>query len=260
MDALATFRRNISEVDRLVNFDKELLEIVTLQIEELHEQLKDRFGDERMNGGRALRIIRGIRDNETIRAKYVAIYNQAVVLLVSHLSSALGDLFRAAVLEKLQSADPGKLLEEEIKLTLGEMRERDWNLESAAADLLIAKHDFAFQDMASTVRAFKTFIGVMPARDATMNNIIAAQACRHVIVHAGGRISEKAVRQVSGAQPRTLKPLLNVDENIRFCAAEIEAIKADMLRFVEELAECILRGKASSAIHTDATVSSISGG
>lgn len=259
MDALETFRRNISEVDRLVNFDKELLQIVSLQIEDLHEKLKDRIGDERMNGGRALTIIRGIRDNETIRSKYVAIYNQAVVLLVSHLSSALGDLFRAAVLEKLQSADPGKLLEEEIKLTFGEMRERDWNLQSAAADLLIAKHDFAFQDMASTVRAFKTFIGVAPARDATMNNIIAAQACRHVIVHAGGRVSEKAVRQVSGAHPRTLRPLLNVDENIQFCAVEIEEVKVDMLRFVEELADSILRAKAQPANHAYEKVSSNSG-
>ena len=37
MDALETFRRNISEVDRLVNFDKELLQVVTLQIEEERE-------------------------------------------------------------------------------------------------------------------------------------------------------------------------------------------------------------------------------
>lgn len=73
MDALEAFRRNISEVDRLVNFDKELLQIVTLQIEELHDKLKERFGDERVNGGRALTIIRGIRGNETIRSKYVAI-------------------------------------------------------------------------------------------------------------------------------------------------------------------------------------------
>lgn len=249
MDALETFRRNISEVDRLVNFDKELLQIVTLQIEELHEKIKGHFVDDRLNGGRALTIIRGIRDNATIRAKYVAIYNQAVVLLVSHLSSALGDLFRAAVLEKLQSAEPGKLLEEEIKLTFGEMRDRDWNLQSAAADLLIAKYDFAFQDMASTVRAFKIFLGVELTRGETMNNIIAAQACRNVIVHAGGRVSEKAVRQVSKAYPRTLRTSFNVEESIQFSADEIEAVKADMLRFFGQLADGISQVAAQRSSH-----------
>ena len=250
MDALETFRRNISEVDRLVNFDKELLQLVTMQIENLHSSLKDRFADERINGGRALAIVKGIRDNESIKPKYVAIYNQAIVLLVSHLSSALGDLFRAAVLTKLQSDDPGKLLDEEIKLTFGEMREREWNMQSAAADLIIAKYDFTFQDMASTVRAFKNFIGVEPARDAIMNNIIAAQACRHVIVHAGGRISEKAVQQVSKANPRTFKTTLMVGENIQFSASEIEAVKSDMLQFVETLSIGI-----SQATQTPASMS-----
>ena len=102
-DALSSFHRNIAEVDKLVNFDKELLQIITLNIQSLHDHLKISNGDERFNGGRALTIINGIRDNETIRSKYTAIYNQAVVLLVSHFSSALGDLFRDAVSERLQS-------------------------------------------------------------------------------------------------------------------------------------------------------------
>lgn len=129
------------------------------------------------------------------------------------------------------------------------MREHEWNLQLVAADLLIAKHDFAFQDMASTVRAFEKFIGVAPKRDATMNNIIAAQACRHVIVHAGGRVSEKAVRQVFKAYPRTLRLSLNLNETIQFSAGEIETVKADMLSFVEQLADGIFRAMAPQAIH-----------
>jgi hypothetical protein len=238
-DALSSFHRNIAEVDKLVNFDKELLQIITLNIQSLHDHLKISNGDERFNGGRALTIINGIRDNETIRSKYTAIYNQAVVLLVSHFSSALGDLFRDAVSERLQSGDVEKLLAEDIKLTFGEMREHGWNLKAVAADLLIAKHDFTFQDMGSTVKAFKEFVGVVIERNEIMNNIIAAQACRHVIVHAGGRISEKAVRQVSGAKPRTLRNKLAVDELIQLTAPEIEAIKADMVVFVEKLAHDI---------------------
>jgi hypothetical protein len=244
-DAVSSFRRNIAEVDQLVNFDKELLQLVTQNIEILHEDLKTKFGDDRFNGGRVLTIIRGIRDNDTIKLKYVAIYNQAVVLLVSHLSSALHDLFHDAVLEKLLSNDPGKLLDEEIKLTFSAMREQDWNLKSAAPELLIKKYDFSFQDMKTTVSAFKDYAGVTITRDVTMNNIIAAQACRHVIVHAGGRVSEKAVRQVSSATDRTLRKTLVVDEFIKFTALEVDAVKADMLKFIEKLADDISKNISS---------------
>lgn len=200
-----------------------------------------------MNGARALTVIRGIRDNETIRSKYVVIYNQALVLLVSHLSSALGDLFRAAITERLESAEPGKLLEEEIKLTFGAMRDQKWNLRAAAADLLIAKHDFTFQDMRSTVDAFKKYANVTMVRDQTMNNIIAAQACRHVIVHAGGRVSVKAIYQVATASPRSFRPSLTVDEVIQISVQEISIVMADMLQFIEKLSGDISSAKSSPA-------------
>lgn len=58
-----------------MDFDKELLQIVTLAIEDLHGRLRVRHGDERMNGARVLAVIRGMRDNKTIRSKYAAIYN-----------------------------------------------------------------------------------------------------------------------------------------------------------------------------------------
>lgn len=239
MDTITTFRNNLAEVDRLVNFDKEVLQIVTLTIADLHQRLKGQFADERVNGGRALTVIRGIRDNASIRSKYAAVFNQAVVLLVSHLASALDDLFRDAVTAKLQSIDPGKLLDEEVKLSFADMREKDWNLKLAAADLLISKYDLSFQDMGSTVKAFKNYVGVIPVRNEVMNNIITAQACRHVIVHAGGRVSERAVRQVSNANPRTLRPTLRAGEILQFTAAEVEAVKADMLMFVENLGQSV---------------------
>lgn len=241
MSPIETFKSNLAEVDRLINFDRELLQVITLTVESLHEQLKNYHADERLNGSRALAVIRSIRDNDTIRSKYQAIYNQALVLLVSHFSSALGDLFRQAVSDRLNSADPGKLLEEEFKLTVADMNEREWNLSGAIPDLLIAKHDFTFQDMGATVRAFTTYTSLEPQRGETMNNIIVAQACRHTIVHAGGRVSEKTTRQVSKANPRTLRPTLAKGEQLSFQLSEVESVKLDMLRFIEELANSSAR-------------------
>jgi|GEM_PF-1328379 len=244
MDALSTFKSNVAEVDRLINFDKEVLQVVTMTMEDLHSRLRQKFADERLNGARALQVVKGIRNNETLRAKYQAIFNQAIVLLVSHFASALGEAFRSAVADHLESADAEKLFDEEIKLTVGEMRETDWNLKGSIADLLIAKHDFTFQDMASTVRAFKNFTSVLPVRDEVMNNIIMAQACRHVIVHAGGRIGEKMLKQVSGANPRTLKTTLIQGEVVNFSVEEVEAVKEDMLTFVERLSVSRSNGAA----------------
>lgn len=236
MNAIDTFKSNLAEVDRLINFDRELFGLVIHTVEGLHEQLKGHHADERLNGARALRVIRGIRDNESVREKYKTIYNQAVVLLVSHFASALGDLFGSAVSDRLASADPGKLLDEDFKLTVADLKERDWTLVGAVPDLLIAKYDFTFQDMGATVRAFSTYTNLTPPRGDVMNNIIAAQACRHVIVHAGGRVSERSVKQVAKAFPRTFRPALTPGEPLAITLAEVEAIKADMLAFVEALA------------------------
>lgn len=236
MSPIQTFKDNLVEVDRLVNFDREILGVVIHTLETLHQQLLPYHADERLNAGRALAFVKGIRNNDSVRAKYKAIYNQAAVLLISHFASALGELFRSAVTTRLNSDDPGKLLDEEFKLTVTDLRDRDWNLAGAVPDLLIAKHDYTFQDMGATVRAFTTYTDLRPERDEVTNNIIAAQACRHAIVHAGGRVSDKSARQVSKAFPRTFRPSLVPGEQLALSLAEVEAIKADMLTFIERLA------------------------
>lgn len=238
-EVLVRFKENLADVDRLVNFDKEVLQIVLINVRVLHQELKKTRSDERFNGGRLLTMIEGIRTNDSLKSKYSAIFNQALVLLVAHFSTALGDLFRHAVAHRLEVSKDINLMSEEIKITFSDMKDRDWNLKSTAADFLIAKYDFTFQDMASTVRAFEKYVGVRPSRDACMNNLISAQACRHVIAHAGGQISERAVKQVSGANPRTLREVLVVGELIHFSIDELNLVKAEMLKFMEALIEGI---------------------
>jgi hypothetical protein len=245
MNALITFKKNVADVDRLINFDKEVLQVAIQTMEELHKNLKDKFASDQMNGGRALTIIKGIRDNESLRSRYAAIFNQAVVLLVSHFASALGDLFRDAVSARLDLLDDGTLLSEEVKLTFSDIKDQDWNLRATAPDLLIAKYDFTFQDMQSTVRAFEKFAGITLQRDSIMNNIITAQACRHVIAHAGGKISERTIKQVLKAKPRTLKVELTIGESVQFEPKEIVLIMKDMTAFVENV---------SSKISTESSV------
>lgn len=232
-DAITSnFRANCEDVERLVDFDRELLQIVVLSLEDLHERLKHHHGSAQMNGGRVLEIVRGIRNNDSLRPRYATIFNQAVVLLVSHFASTLGEVFRTAVMESLDQGNNEDLLDEEIKLTFRDMKERSWNLKTAAADLLIAKKDFTFQDMQSTVRAFETYVGITLKKDQITNNIILGQAARHVIVHAGGIASERMVRQISKATPRTLKSEIVIGQPIQFSADEVIELKNEMLTYV----------------------------
>jgi hypothetical protein len=237
MTPLERFKLNVAEVEGLINFDREVLQVAISAVESLHNRLKDEFADERKNGQRALQLIKGIRDNDSVRGKYKAIYNQSVVLLVSHFASALGNVFREAVTSSLASQDSGKLLEEEFRLTVADLKERNWSLKEAIPDLLIAKYDFTFQDMKATGRAFQEYTKLTIPTGECMNNIIVTQACRHVIVHAGGSISDKTKRQVAKAFPRSLKIDLANQTNVSFELQEIDLIKNDMLQFIQLLTE-----------------------
>lgn len=240
-EILDGFQSNAEDVERLVNFDREVLQVVVSNLEELHERLKPHHGTDQMNGGRVLQIVQGIRQNDSLRLRYSVIFNQAIVLLVSHFASSLGDIFRTAIAHELDRTDNNALLDEDIKLTFREMKDRNWNLQSAAADLLIAKKDFTFQDMGSTARAFESYVGIKLERDAIVNNIILGQAARHVIVHAGAVTTDRMVKQVSGATPRSLKPVLRLGERIQFTSQEVSQLKHDMLNYMTRLAERIDR-------------------
>ena len=170
-----TFRENCDDVERLLHFDRDVLQLVIHSIESLHEHWKTKTLDERYNGKRVLDMTRNVQRNDSLRARYRTVYGQAVVLLVSHFASALGDIFRAAVTASLDGAKSEALLEEEVKLTFQQMKEQEWNLRAVAADLLIAKKDYTFQDMQSVSRAFRSYLDVDLKQDAVTNDIILGQ-------------------------------------------------------------------------------------
>jgi hypothetical protein len=230
------FRGNLDGVAKLINFDRDVLDLTVQQITVFHKRLKAQGIDNPdLNGEKTLQIVSGIRKHDSLRPRFATIFNQAVVLLVSYFASALGDIFRYGVAIRLERGTAGKLLEEEIKLTFGELRDRDWTLKEAAPDLLIAKKDLSFQDMGATHRAFDQYLGVSGTQDRRVNNIIMAQACRHVIVHAGAMVSERLVRQVAKAVPRDLKPDVRAGDRIQFEPIEVELALREMQHYVEDL-------------------------
>jgi hypothetical protein len=227
------FKKSADDVDKLMNFDRDFQQVAIDLLEKLHAKLlKNGFESEHKNGGRELQILRDVKSNDSVREKYKTIFNQGIVLLVSHFASALSDLFREGVNAELEASSNAHLMAEEVKLSFADLKERDWNLRESAADMLIAKYDFSFQDMGATVKAFDRYCGVVIPRDENMNNVIIAQACRHVIVHAGGRVSEKAVKQVSKSIPRTLKVELFENSEIEFTAPEVALARGAMSQII----------------------------
>jgi hypothetical protein len=230
-----TFENNATDVERLIDFDRDVVEIMIQSLEMLKKDVPPQLHSFAGRIDRAATIVTNIRKNDSLKSKYGTVCNQAVVLLASHFSSAIGDLFRKAVTATLDREGNEALLNEELKLTFKEMQDRNWDLKNSAGDLLIAKKDLTFQDMQSTVRAFDSYVGIEIIRDQCTNNIILGQAARHVIVHTSARATDRMLKQLAKANPRTLKRKIEPDEALVFFKEEVLELKSEMIKFVQKL-------------------------
>jgi hypothetical protein len=157
-----------------------------------------------------------------------------VVLLVSHFGSILSSLFRLAVEYAITKEDI-RLFEEELTLDVEELLSRGNQLHEALGDLLIQKKDISFQDMKSVSSTFKKYFGIIIEKNSSVNNIIVGQACRHSIVHEGGRINSRTVKQVANAKPRQLMLTLNENEEIKFSPSDVELLGDEMKKYAKSL-------------------------
>lgn len=237
-DILKNFEQHTSDVDRLIDFDRDVMQVAITTVEDLHSRLvKKGVDNDQLNGTRALMLLRGIRDNESLKPRFSLILNQAIVLLVSYFGSAVEDIFCYAISASLRGSSSSRLRKEEMKLTVAELLEAVANSDDAIAELFIEKKDLSFQDMQAIQRAFRDYVGVDIPKDIDVNNIILAQACRHVIVHAGGEITQKLVRQVSGAVPRDIKSDMSEQKNVEFTQEEVQVVAGSMKQYLLNLVE-----------------------
>jgi hypothetical protein len=116
-------------------------------------------------------------------------------------------------------------------------------LPDAIPNALIQANDISWQDMQSVHRAFRKYFEIDMLRDGQVNDIIAAQACRHAIVHAAGIVNERTIKQLANANPRTLKQHVNLGERVQFTTDEIERVAAAMDEYLIKLA-----GRVAAAI------------
>lgn len=237
MSVSEAFEHHVESVDRLMNFDRDVLSFAIESIEQLQQRLvkHHQLDNPHLTAVRTIQILRGYRDHDSLRSRYETIFNQALVLLVSYFGSSVHDVFRNSVSEALATDHDSPLLREQVKISFAEMKEANFELRTKAPDLLVNAKDISFQDMKSIARAFKENLGIEIEKTQVVHEIIAAQACRHVIVHAGAVANDALVRQLSKAYPRTLKPKISIGEIIQFSPDEVTLAATSMVTYLRDL-------------------------
>jgi len=233
---LANFEENRESVVKLMRFDDSVIKFVELELEKLEERLKKKkFDNAYLLPGRALSVIRGIRDHQSLKLYYETIFNQCIVLLVSYFGSAVHDVFRIYIDAVISSTDSHKLKREEIKINISELDKMTKGNEFSIGEILINQRNISFQDMGSIHRLMREIVGNTPKDDNTVNNIIFGQAARHIIVHKGSMIDNKFMNQIASVKPRTLLPEVNLGDRITFKPDDVTILSDAMSTYLSRI-------------------------
>jgi hypothetical protein len=237
-DIVKTFSENVKSVKKLVNFDNQVITLAIDGVEELHKSLvEDGYKADSKNGANTLTMLKSVKEHNSLKASYQIIQNQAVVLLVSYFGSAVSDLFRVSSTIAVDIHKDKRVLDVDLKLQVRDVMDLNSSMGEGIGELLISKNSISFQDMKSIRREFEDYFNIIIEKDKNVKNIILGQACRHLIVHEGGRVNKKAVNQVREANPRDLKQALKQGEIIEFTEEEIQILSDSMVSYVKGLAE-----------------------
>jgi hypothetical protein len=237
LDTIRTsFADQVTGVYELLDFDRFVIDHVVGGLESLAEKLEiDGRNSAAMLVRNRVSGLLNVRKSDSLRPRYQTIFNQCVVLLVSYFGSSVGDVFRSSTARALDRGCDVPAASQEIKLAWQDFGGTEGTVEEMFAELLVAQRDISFQDMQSVHRAFKEHLRIEIGRTEETNDIILGQAARHVIVHSGGVVDARMVRQVSAARPRRLKPAVAASERIEFTPGEVRLLGASMTSYIEAL-------------------------
>ena len=91
MTILETFDIQIQSVAKLMNFDRDLMDIAIQSVEKLRDRLRKHheLDNPDLTADKILQQLRGFREHDSLRGRYETIFNQALVLLVSYFGSGV---------------------------------------------------------------------------------------------------------------------------------------------------------------------------
>ncbi|TVL96433.1 MAG: hypothetical protein CV087_23765 [Candidatus Brocadia sp. WS118] len=175
-NAIAKFELQISSVFKIIEFDKEYLEIVVRQLEE-HKEKLIRLGittNPMHHPTAQIEFLKSLIKSGPKQSKYQPVYNQCLVLLVSYFASAVNSILNEGLNHYLNNNDtlPDNIANQEFKLSLRELQDLQFDLSEEIGSVIVRKSDISFQDMKSIKRAFEQFLGITIQKDENVDNII----------------------------------------------------------------------------------------
>jgi ribosomal protein S10 len=230
-----SFKQNCLFVIKLMSFDVQVIDFVEAELVKLEEALGKKFKNDMLLPKRALVVIRGIRDEESLKMYYETIYNQCVVLLVSYFGSAVQEILETYINKMISGTEHHKLKREEIKINVSELAKLTGGTEISFGEMIINQRNISFQDMGSIHRFIRDIMGSAPENDETVNDIIFGQAARHIIVHRGSIIDARFMNQIANVKPRTLLPEVNLGGKITFRPEDVTVLRDAMLTYLSRI-------------------------
>jgi hypothetical protein len=237
--AISRFKANIASLHQLMQFDDLLLEFIIGPLRRLsqrHEKAKIPLHN-RPNA--ILKVLENIKDNQSLRPYYEAMYNQCLVLLVSYFASATRQLFVDAISAAIDEGTIPKVLDVKLHITPRDLREAVQPTAELLAESIADGKDVSFQDMQSIDRTFREYFGSTPDKDARVHDIIVGQACRHAIVHTAAHVDKRLVTQLRSAVPRSIKPQIKEGDILHFSREEIQEVARAMHGYLRAMANII---------------------
>lgn len=240
---LANFERNVRSVYDLMNFDRAILDLVIAHLRTVDRRHSEAdIQNPRLRVSSVLQMLQNVRDNDSLRTRYAVVFNQCVVLLVSHFGASLRAMFERELTAALRGQPREELASEAIRISVGELANVDTEMPEFLARTLPEKKDLSFQDMRSVARAFEHYVGYAPPKNRHVNNIIVAQACRHSVVHNAGSIDDRLRKQIEAANPRDLLTDIDYVSRVQFQPDDVQCAAESMTWYLTELSENIING------------------
>jgi hypothetical protein len=211
---------HLRTVDELISFDRIILDVCINHIDSLNERLKGgpfKITNPTYLAEGTLKAIKNVRNNDSLRANYLSMFNSCLVLQVSYFTSIVDDIFKHTC----------------YCLSFAQNRQ-DLDLQ-----ILKSRNDINFQNMHSTIKTYKKYLDIEIENNSICNTIILAQSSRHAIVHSLGVADQKFILHATSATPRDIKHSFALGEKIQFTSTELEFVKLAMLVFVSNLCDMI---------------------
>ena len=234
---LNAFEANVESVRELANFDHIVLEFAISGLENCIAKLKRSHGIDNpyLVPINTLKNLQNVRQHDSLRPRYADMFNQCVVLLVSYLAVAMEEVFVANIARSIPTMTKPTILAEEIRISIADIQKAAYDVSSHIGEWIMKKKDISFQDMQSLRRAFSDYFSIEMPRDDYMNDIIFAQASRHIIVHRGGVINSRFLQQIKDASPRRVKAEVPTEGKILFDESDVTTIADSMVQFVRAI-------------------------